>query len=580
MFFVPVSSLSKQKTYRQSSSEKNPAILESSPDHVPRNYSEGEVPLLTSAELDSEVPDAIGSNPMSPPFIRAPLEDRSKYEKLNHEEYVSSSDSSLEDTAPTPLDLVKKKRKVKNLPEKLQSVYKTVELPTMMKNLKSERSTKKANKNPSVESTKNAALDSDDSIGSASDLRVDEDVEETSVKADAISETVSESIRTCGSSAYHAECESMATHEDDTSSRMMRLRIRKEMANVGRQQQEDALFVGHQYGEKPLLLDDELDSDSEGNLKLLKTIDEKKELWIQPPNSFEDKEDVFSMAPFSNPKNKKKHEYEDHEREETPISQRGPLFASSTPYKDNDYFARNDREASPELLKINQSLNPFLNCEYNSEFIPNTLLYSTTDTNILNIETPVRDNYFESTCFPSVVDQPQEYFYAQFEKPKQAKTYTTAEFQFSRQLCHVHTENSQSTNIPDTDTENKTYQPPIYSSTDVYPTYNHKRDKKKEGKTKYYLIEDRGSDESPQVVHRVGKVSKGNSNKKASGKNKKSKQAPAAASIGFSNMSFEDFPSDEDDIERDMSSVMPFEVVRCTEEKKGASLKRKSNPFS
>lgn len=66
------------------------------------------------------------------------------------------------------------------------------------------------------------ALSDADSIGSASDLRAREEEEESGGerrkkddKKDRESETVTmnDSVLTCGSSAYHAECESMARDE-------------------------------------------------------------------------------------------------------------------------------------------------------------------------------------------------------------------------------------------------------------------------------------------------------------------------------------------------------------------------------
>ena len=38
---------------------------------------------------------------------------------------------------------------------------------------------------------------------------------------------ISESIKTCGSSAYHAECESVTTNEDNTSRIVTRVRVKK-----------------------------------------------------------------------------------------------------------------------------------------------------------------------------------------------------------------------------------------------------------------------------------------------------------------------------------------------------------------
>lgn len=53
----------------------------------------------------------------------------------------------------------------------------------------------------------------------------------------------------------------------------------------------------------------------------------------------------------------------------------------------------------------------------------------------------------------------------------------------------------------------------------------------------------------------------------------------SAATSGFSNMSFEDFPSDDNDEKQVRTKVTPFEVIREPEKKFG-SLKRRSNPFT
>lgn len=131
--------------------------------------------------------------------------------------------------------------------------------------------------------------DSNDSIGSASDLRAREE-EEIDEKEDSETMTVNDSVLTCGSSAYHAECESMAREELPASRRYPR------MANLPENTELDTLFVGHSYGDKPLLADDELDKgDNISPAPLIDMNDEQKEL---------KEEDVFSLAPFG--KNKKR----------------------------------------------------------------------------------------------------------------------------------------------------------------------------------------------------------------------------------------------------------------------------------
>ena len=119
------------------------------------------------------------------------------------------------------------------------------------------------------------SVSDDDSIGSASDLKArinDEYDFELGDRGDA-SETISSSV-------YHAECESVTTHEEDMrageggdpshllrrgpkpSRAAIRARARALQEQESRRCTQDRL-LGHEYGEKPLLQDDELDSGDE-----------------------------------------------------------------------------------------------------------------------------------------------------------------------------------------------------------------------------------------------------------------------------------------------------------------------------
>lgn len=210
--------------------------------------------LEHSGGVDDEASLITESSPISPPFVRAPTEDRSKYEKLafNADEVSSDSDGKT----GTKERARKTRRRVKNV------------LNRGKRRVAAQRDTNADNSNAT-----NVDYESDDSIGSASDLRAmndeeegnDEDGEENDDddgnKRGKHDETISESVRTCGSSAYHAECESVATHEDDY--RMKRPRRHYRQQQVQQLPTIDAdPIVGHQYGEKPLLLDDELDPES------------------------------------------------------------------------------------------------------------------------------------------------------------------------------------------------------------------------------------------------------------------------------------------------------------------------------
>ncbi|KAL0127978.1 hypothetical protein PUN28_003317 [Cardiocondyla obscurior] len=260
-----------------------------------------------SGGVDDEASLITESSPVSPPFVRAPAEDRSKYEKLAFNADEVSSDSDKETKEAKERAKKTKRRRVKNVLNRRRRVA--------------------AQQDP-ADNAANVDYESDDSIGSASDLRAmndeegndgevndDEDEEdgETHGKHD---ETISESVRTCGSSAYHAECESVATHEDD-------YRMKRPRKHHYRQQEQQLPtidadpIVGHQYGEKPLLLDDELDPEakpeqSHGDPFVRHQYGSKPLLFNNGDSSSDDndkskslnngiwkvEDDVFALAPF------------------------------------------------------------------------------------------------------------------------------------------------------------------------------------------------------------------------------------------------------------------------------------------
>ncbi|KAJ8944738.1 hypothetical protein NQ314_009391 [Rhamnusium bicolor] len=404
--------------YKQKITE--PLLEESLPyDYSPEQHlasSEGEAPLI-KAEPEDDLT-------MSPPYIKAPLEDRSKYEKLTQGIYDVTSDSNSEEEVENfkLQDKTKKKRKI-NIPEKLHSVYKTVEMP--IKSFRSERNKpeEKANKDKKKSHKKDSSvdIDSDDSIGSASDLRVDEDMMEgIPIKEDTISETISESIKTCGSSAYHAECESMATHEEDCTSRIIRTKQREE-AKKSAIQSEDMLFVGHQYGEKPLLMDDELDSDCEIKFdpKWTPNKDQRKkaDIWIAPSSSFEDHNDVFAMAPFGKAKAKNeeinsKDTFEiEHEDKTSPV-----VIQSFESESFADFSACNDISGTNDPVQTANTicLNPFLNTEFPTSTVAQSVSHYgtvTVNSNFINIEVPSQStDYFSETKFESNFADADPYF--------------------------------------------------------------------------------------------------------------------------------------------------------------------------
>lgn len=302
----------------------------------------------------------------SPPqaFVKIPQEDRTKYEKLGSND-VTSDDSDSEffqnetggsggssGAAAAAIGALSAKKTIfkqivaNNIQDKIHAVYSKVDktqvkVQPIVRKLKSKATggggtsvgsgvsnankkertlggKKTDNRKQSAPHTKPNQDDGErsdnDSIGSASDLRTEDDVFDVESGAAGegpyrpmklqpkkmFDDTISESVKTCGSSAYHAECESVTTNEDNVSRVVVRVRMRKkdrmnDSTNTiidENQLSPSSADLLHQYGDKPLLLDDELDYDSgEDNTESKEEEQSPEEL------------DVFAMAPFKMPQN-------------------------------------------------------------------------------------------------------------------------------------------------------------------------------------------------------------------------------------------------------------------------------------
>lgn len=224
-----------------------------------------------SSGNDGEIETSIfeeNENPLLA-FIKIPLEDRKKYEKLNSNDFITSDDSDS--------DFYSKRSNLINvIPNKLHH-------PTIKNKIKNNKNGQESD-------------DGDDSIGSASDLRANELVDlddfdpnsNTTLKKHkknkVIDDGISESIKTCNSSSYNAECESVATNEDNMNRITRKIKKRNDRMNDSTNTITNENLLPSI--DQPLLLDDELDYDDSGE-----NTDNK-------PKEEDDTEDVFSLAPF------------------------------------------------------------------------------------------------------------------------------------------------------------------------------------------------------------------------------------------------------------------------------------------
>lgn len=281
-------------------------------------------------------------------FIKIPMDDRNKYKKLNSND-ITSDDSDSEFYASNDQHPIQSasnsnnnaipstsKSKIFNIPEKIHAVYQKVDktqlkVPIVKKLRSKVNSNDNNNKKNKVNKQKkkvfnNAATNNEDdlqsdndSIGSASDLRANDDFNEDQTvvtsKPNLNMDGISESIKTCGSSAYHAECESVTTNEDDVSRVVTKIRVKKRdrerdrinpiIDDEGQSPEDDNIDIDeeirNQYNnDKPLLMDDELDYDSSENNTDSKLFN-KGNNGIMREDEDNIELDVFAMAPFKMP---------------------------------------------------------------------------------------------------------------------------------------------------------------------------------------------------------------------------------------------------------------------------------------
>nr|XP_014090472.1 uncharacterized protein YMR317W-like isoform X1 [Bactrocera oleae] len=394
-------------------------------------------------------------------FVKLPLEDRNKYEKLRSNDNPTSDDSDSEyfqedygnTTGPSSTKAIFKQIVTNNIPDTIhkiqQAAYHKVDKTQLKVPIvkKLRHSTKKPTTAAQQAAQQvNAALeqheqqqqqaaaiaaaaaaasgdksDSEDSIGSASDLRAEDDdffdendlqTRNTKLRRPVMDmDGISESVKTCSSSAYHAECESVTTHEDDVSRVLVKVRLRKkdrtaaavaaaaEASGITTREDESELsptsndFL-NKFGDKPLLLDDELDygsGDSDSKGKSSNETEESPENAPLPnlasnSNNQPEELDVFAMAPFKMPVGLPlKRRTSKSQRSLPKVPARNPPMQShsveiwtSTPVKSVDKrtnsvdnFANFPSGPSPQLDEFNEPFfNPFVEPKIN----PNTVI--------------------------------------------------------------------------------------------------------------------------------------------------------------------------------------------------------------
>lgn len=686
-----------------------------------------------SEDITSLIPDTLGvggaslgtkgtdtgelKSTSSPSFIRMPLEDRNKYEKLHSGNDITSDDSDSEfyPSDVTNTRTIFKQIVSNNIPEKISAAYHKVDksqikLPHVKKlrlrhphhsggmgaghKETGEGQGKKRHKvsKQQQQETGNAVAsqhkqgqhsDSDDSIGSASDLKADEFAEDDldegrggtlKRQPSKMDDCISESIKTCGSSAYHAECESVTTHEDDVSRVVTKVRMKKrdrmsDSTNTiidSQQSAEEDLI----HGDKPLLLDDELDYDSSENTDGTK---QKREQGENDGNSSDsshssiDALDVFALAPFKMPTVLPKRSKQRDKVKYRPT-------AVTIPEDSNLLNFETDEGASSSQFVTSTPIKPtpdFFSMESPADSATSQSFYVTNNTavatnapvpltrTLISVDAPMQHSQVQDlfgsepfrplsshdvTTKPDValvtvnqaivIDRttPSSHVLRKVEAPMFSPvTNATFEAPLSKyinynQIDTLQQSQQQDKMLPIADNEFISFydDEPLDDSDEMAnpddittledlgggskKSRKDKKDKSSKLKEKKYKEEGH----SALSVKLAQKVKSGTGYKKVSSakavkpikmtgvdlaqdayqslNNQHALNAEKSCTItGFSNMSFEDFPSDQEIIPggvvRQTTAPAPFEVVRnekmlAEAEKKFGSLKRRSNPFS
>ncbi|XP_021922195.1 uncharacterized protein LOC110831003 isoform X6 [Zootermopsis nevadensis] len=612
----------------------------------------------------------IGSNGTSPPFVRAPAEDRSKYEKLIHDfEDVSSDDSHTSQPEAVGSKVQRKRHRVRS---NLAAVADS--------KLKKDVATTNPNSDP-----KCGGHLSDDSIGSASDLRaMNED--EAQVEGDEEDrlncnpehlndETISESIITCGSSAYHAECESLATHDDDEDDGRRRHKepsvplqdaplvdlgepsasnsnasveakcvpavaqheLEEGPKNLPQHRYENVLDTPFQEQKENSVPDSLCSSRFENSVHFASSVPPIAEQDEDPSDGGGSNKDLFGSSPFSsgsyivNPfsSNNSRSCTNNGAAMVTSVSPLNPYQVTTpSPVVFHQQDSPSFTNSQPEYFSPSQKFllqNPEHH-SLESPGSPSSVVNSNLAANLATSPAGV-------TPVSTILRQPS--------KPQQD---LFGAVPFSKMTSQVLTKQSQSINFPRPTTlplrhvsaaidtvptlksdhrhsysispaavsvlkseplESCCFQGGTASSpteanrhkgnNDTSPKLLQRKDKTKSSdKSKYHLIEDCHSSKAEKLnplpsklSHKTGKSMTSSSFRKSSKVSKKigGEKTSKVAAAGFSNMSFEDFPSDEGDEVLTEQVVVPFEVIRGEKqahevERKFGSLKRRSNPFS